>query len=249
MGAREVSQVADDVITVEGVRKAFAVGDGETLAIEDVSVSLREGEFVSIVGPSGCGKTTLLRCVSGLVPIDRGEIHYRGERVSGVLPALQIVFQEYNRSLFPWLKVDRNVRFPLHGIDLREADERVAEAIRLVHLEGFEGHYPWQLSGGMQQRVAIARSVAARAELLLMDEPFASVDAQTRMTLQEELLRIWQERRTTVVFITHDVSEAVFLANRVISSRDPKGSSMSNSDGRVTRERAIATRCCMPPES
>jgi NitT/TauT family transport system ATP-binding protein len=216
MAAREVAQVADDVITVEGIRKTFAVRGGETLAIENVSVSLSEGEFVSIVGPSGCGKTTLLRCVSGLLPIDRGAISYRGEQVAGVLPALQIVFQEYNRSLFPWLSVERNVRFPLTGIDRREADERVAEAVRLVHLEGFEGHYPWQLSGGMQQRVAIARSVAARAELLLMDEPFASVDAQTRISLEMMLLELWERLRISVLFVTHDIEEAILLSDRVL---------------------------------
>ena len=208
--------MADDVITVDGIRKTFAVRGGETLAIENVSVSLSEGEFVSIVGPSGCGKTTLLRCVSGLLPIDSGAIAYRGERVTGVLPALQIVFQEYNRSLFPWLSVERNVRFPLTGIDRREADERVAEAVRLVHLEGFEGHYPWQLSGGMQQRVAIARSVAARAELLLMDEPFASVDAQTRISLEMMLLELWERLELSVLFVTHDIEEAILLSDRVL---------------------------------
>jgi NitT/TauT family transport system ATP-binding protein len=237
MAAREVAQVADDVITVEGVRKAFAVGDGETLAIDDVSVSLREGEFVSIVGPSGCGKTTLLRCVSGLVPIDRGEIRYRGERVTGVLPALQIVFQEYNRSLFPWLRVDGNVRFPLHGFDRREADERVAEALRLVHLEGFEGHYPWQLSGGMQQRVAIARSVAARAELLLMDEPFASVDAQTRISLEMMLLELWERLRISVLFVTHDIEESIFLSDRVLVLSQRPSSVIAEIDVNLPRPR------------
>ena len=208
--------MAEDLITVEHIRKAFAVGSGETLAIGDVSLGLREGEFLTVVGPSGCGKTTLLRSIAGLLPIDAGEVRYRGRRVDGVLPTLQIVFQEYNRSLFPWLSVDRNVRFPLKGIDRREADERVAEALRLVHLEGFEGHYPWQLSGGMQQRVAIARSVAARAELLLMDEPFASVDAQTRISLEMMLLELWERLRISVLFVTHDIEEAILLSDRVL---------------------------------
>jgi NitT/TauT family transport system ATP-binding protein len=208
--------VPDDLITVDGIRKSFAVGKGETLAISDVSLSLREGEFLSIVGPSGCGKTTLLRTVAGLLSIDDGEVRFRGKRVDGVLPTLQIVFQEYNRSLFPWLSVDKNVRFPLSGVDRREADERVAEALRLVHLEGFEGHYPWQLSGGMQQRVAIARSVAARAELLLMDEPFASVDAQTRISLEMMLLELWERLQISVLFVTHDIEEAILLGDRVL---------------------------------
>jgi NitT/TauT family transport system ATP-binding protein len=208
--------VADDLITVDHIRKAFAVGSGETLAIGDVSLGLREREFLTVVGPSGCGKTTLLRSIAGLLPIDSGEVRYRGTGVSGVLPGLQIVFQEYNRSLFPWLSVEKNVRFPLKGVDRREADERVAEALRLVHLEGFEGHYPWQLSGGMQQRVAIARSVAAHAELLLMDEPFASVDAQTRISLEMMLLELWERLGLSVLFVTHDIEEAILLSDRVL---------------------------------
>ena len=208
--------MADDLITVEHIRKAFAVGSGETLAIGDVSLGLREREFLTVVGPSGCGKTTLLRSIGGLLPIDSGEIRHRGRHVEGVLPGMQIVFQEYNRSLFPWLSVEKNVRFPLKGVDRREADERVAEALRVVHLEGFEHHYPWQLSGGMQQRVAIARSVAAQAELLLMDEPFASVDAQTRISLEMMLLELWERLGVSVLFVTHDIEEAILLSDRVL---------------------------------
>jgi NitT/TauT family transport system ATP-binding protein len=208
--------MASDVITVDGIRKAFAVGDGETLAIRDVSLSLSDGEFLSLVGPSGCGKTTLLRAIAGLLPIDAGQVRHHGAPVHGVLPTLQVVFQEYNRSLFPWLSVEKNVRFPLKGVDRREADERVAEALKLVHLDGFERHYPWQLSGGMQQRVAIARSVAARAELLLMDEPFASVDAQTRISLETTLLELWERLRISILFVTHDIEEAIMLSDRVL---------------------------------
>jgi NitT/TauT family transport system ATP-binding protein len=208
--------MASDVITVDGMRKGFAVRDGETLAIRDVSLSLAEGEFLSLVGPSGCGKTTLLRAIAGLLPIDAGEVRHHGAPVHGVLPTLQVVFQEYNRSLFPWLSVEKNVRFPLKGVARQEADMRVAEALRLVHLEGFTRHYPWQLSGGMQQRVAIARSVAARAELLLMDEPFASVDAQTRISLEMMLLELWERLRISVLFVTHDIEEAILLSDRVL---------------------------------
>jgi NitT/TauT family transport system ATP-binding protein len=208
--------MAGDIIEVDGIRKAFAVGGGETLAIRDVSLNLREGEFLSLVGPSGCGKTTLLRTIAGLLRTDAGEVRLRGRHVDGVLPTLQVVFQEYNRSLFPWLSVDKNVRFPLKGVPKAEADERVADALRVVGLEGFEQHYPWQLSGGMQQRVAIARSVAARAELLLMDEPFASVDAQTRISLEMMLLELWERLRISVLFVTHDIEEAILLADRVV---------------------------------
>jgi NitT/TauT family transport system ATP-binding protein len=212
----EVPNVAGELIEVDGIRKAFAVGKGETLAIEDVSLTLREGEFLSLVGPSGCGKTTLLRAISGLLPTDAGEIRHRGSRVQGVLPTLQVVFQEYNRSLFPWLSVDRNVRFPLRGVPKAEADERVADALREVGLQDFADHYPWQLSGGMQQRVAIARSVASHAELLLMDEPFASVDAQTRISLEMMLLALWERLELSVLFVTHDIEEAILLSDRVL---------------------------------
>jgi NitT/TauT family transport system ATP-binding protein len=212
----EVRSVTDELIEVEGIRKAFAVGSGETLAIENVSLSMAEGEFLSLVGPSGCGKTTLLRAISGLLKIDAGEIRHRGRKVEGVLPTLQVVFQEYNRSLFPWLSVDRNVRFPLKGVPKAEADERVGDALRVVGLEDFAGHYPWQLSGGMQQRVAIARSVAAQAEILLMDEPFASVDAQTRISLEMMLLELWDRLSISVLFVTHDIEEAILLSDRVL---------------------------------
>jgi len=208
--------VTDELIEVEGIRKAFAVGSGETLAIENVSLSMADGEFLSLVGPSGCGKTTLLRAVSGLLKIDAGEIRHRGRKVEGVLPTLQVVFQEYNRSLFPWLSVDRNVRFPLKGVPKAEADQRVGDALRVVGLEDFAGHYPWQLSGGMQQRVAIARSVAAQAEILLMDEPFASVDAQTRISLEMMLLELWERLSISVLFVTHDIEEAILLSDRVL---------------------------------
>ncbi|HWV84781.1 MAG TPA: ABC transporter ATP-binding protein [Capillimicrobium sp.] len=206
----------DEIIRVEGLRKAFAVRDGETLAIDDLTIGLRQGEFLSVVGPSGCGKTTLLRCIAGLLERDGGDVRYRGERVRGVLPGLQLVFQEFNRSLFPWLTVERNVRFPLHGLSRAEAAERARHALALVHLETFAGHYPWQLSGGMQQRVALARAIAARAELVLMDEPFASVDAQTRIALERVLLDVWRELGLSILFVTHDIEEAILLSDRVL---------------------------------
>jgi NitT/TauT family transport system ATP-binding protein len=210
------------IIAVEGLRKSFAAAGGETLAIEDVSLELGEREFLSVVGPSGCGKTTLLRAISNLIEVDRGEIRYRGQRLEGVLPRMQIVFQEFNRSLFPWLSVERNVRFPLRDLAKNEANERVREALALVHLEAFGGHYPWQLSGGMQQRVALARAIAARAELVLMDEPFASVDAQTRIALEMMLLDVWERLGLSVLFVTHDIDEAILLSDRVlVLSRSP----------------------------
>jgi NitT/TauT family transport system ATP-binding protein len=208
--------MASELVAVDGIRKSFRSRKGETLAIADISLELHEGEFLSLVGPSGCGKTTLLRCVSGLIGADRGEIRYRDQRVDGVLPTLQIVFQDYNRSLFPWLSVEKNVRFGVRGVDKEHATERVRDALALVSLTEFAGHYPWQLSGGMQQRVAIARSIAAHAELLLMDEPFASVDAQTRISLEMMLLGLWERLRISVLFVTHDIEEAILLSDRVL---------------------------------
>jgi NitT/TauT family transport system ATP-binding protein len=208
--------VADELIAVDAIGKAFAARGGKTLAIRDISLELHEGEFLSLVGPSGCGKTTLLRCVAGLIASDRGEIRYRDRRVDGVLPTLQVVFQDYNRSLFPWLSVQGNVRFGVRGVDKPQARARVRDALELVGLTEFADHYPWQLSGGMQQRVAIARSIAARAELLLMDEPFASVDAQTRISLEMMLLEVWERLGISVLFVTHDIEEAILLSDRVL---------------------------------
>jgi NitT/TauT family transport system ATP-binding protein len=205
-----------ELIAVDALRKSFTTKDGETLAIDRVSLTLHEGELLSVVGPSGCGKTTLLRCIANLLDTDGGEVRYRGQSVRGVLPGLQIVFQEFNRSLFPWLSVERNVRFPLRGLSKSEARARGEEALRLVHLEGFARHYPWQLSGGMQQRVALARAIAAQAELVLMDEPFASVDAQTRIALEMMLLAVWQELGLSILFVTHDIDEAILLSDRVL---------------------------------
>jgi NitT/TauT family transport system ATP-binding protein len=208
--------VPDELIAVDGIRKGFPARRGETLAIRDISLALHEGEFLALVGPSGCGKTTLLRSISGLIPTDQGEIRYRDRRVDGVLPTLQVVFQDYNRSLFPWLSVQKNVAFAARGVDKATASERVRGALELVGLTEFAGHYPWQLSGGMQQRVAIARSIAAHAELLLMDEPFASVDAQTRISLEMMLLELWERLGLSVLFVTHDIEEAILLSDRVL---------------------------------
>jgi NitT/TauT family transport system ATP-binding protein len=208
--------VPAELIAVDAIRKGFPARGGETLAIRDISLELHEGELLSLVGPSGCGKTTLLRSISGLIPTDRGEIRYRGRRVDGVLPTLQVVFQDYTRSLFPWLSVEKNVAFAARGVDKATASERVGGALELVGLTEFAGHYPWQLSGGMQQRVAIARSIAAHAELLLMDEPFASVDAQTRISLEMMLLELWERLGLSVLFVTHDIEEAILLSDRVL---------------------------------
>jgi NitT/TauT family transport system ATP-binding protein len=185
-------------------------------AIHDVSLTVDQGEFVSVVGPSGCGKTTILNMIAGFIPYSGGEILLNGKRITGPGPERGVVFQSF--ALFPWKTVLDNVGFgpKMRGVPKAERDRTAMEYLELAGLAHAANRYPNELSGGMQQRVGVVRALANHPEVLLMDEPFASVDAQTRMTLQEELTRIWQERRPTVLFITHDVPEAVFLANRVV---------------------------------
>jgi NitT/TauT family transport system ATP-binding protein len=188
----------------------------QVTAISDVSLSVAPGEFVSIVGPSGCGKTTILNMVAGFLPATGGEILVDGRPVHGPGADRGVVFQSF--ALFPWKTVLDNVAFgpKMRGVARAQREATAREFLELAGLTHAADRYPNELSGGMQQRVGVVRALANHPDVLLMDEPFASVDAQTRMTLQEELTRIWQERRTTVLFITHDVAEAVFLANRVV---------------------------------
>jgi NitT/TauT family transport system ATP-binding protein len=185
-------------------------------AVHDVSLEVQQGEFVSIVGPSGCGKTTLLNMIAGFIPASGGEILLDDRAVDGPGPERGVVFQSF--ALFPWKTVLDNVAFgpKIRGLPKAECERIAREYLALAGLAHAAERYPNELSGGMQQRVGVVRALANHPDVLLMDEPFASVDAQTRMTLQEELTRIWQERRPTIIFITHDVGEAVFLANRVV---------------------------------
>jgi NitT/TauT family transport system ATP-binding protein len=185
-------------------------------AVSDVSLTVEQGEFVAIVGPSGCGKTTILNMVAGFLPPTSGEIILNDRPVKGPGPERGVVFQSF--ALFPWKTVLENVAFGprMRGLPQAECEKTAREYLALAGLADAAERYPNELSGGMQQRVGVVRALANNPEVLLMDEPFASVDAQTRMTLQEELTRIWQERRPTIIFITHDVGEAVFLANRVV---------------------------------
>jgi NitT/TauT family transport system ATP-binding protein len=185
-------------------------------AVSDVTLDVEEGDFICVVGPSGCGKSTILNMIAGFLPPSGGKILVGGREVSGPGPDRGVVFQSF--ALFPWKTVLENVAFgpKMRGVGRKEREKIAREFLELAGLEHAADRYPNELSGGMQQRVGVARALANDPDVLLMDEPFASVDAQTRMTLQEELTRIWQERRPTIVFITHDVSEAVFLANRVV---------------------------------
>jgi len=202
-------------LEIRNLTKTFSTEDGEMMALEDISIEVKPAEFLCIIGPSGCGKTTLLRMVAGLDHPSSGEIILDGKEVKGPSPDRGMVFQEF--SLFPWRTVLKNVEFGLEikGVGDKARREIAEKYIELVGLQGFENHYPYELSGGMKQRVAIARALATEPSILLMDEPFGSVDAQTRNILQEELLEIWKRTKKTVLFVTHSVDEAVYLADRV----------------------------------
>jgi ABC-type nitrate/sulfonate/bicarbonate transport system ATPase subunit len=204
------------ILAVRGVTKRFPVGDGEIEALARIDFTIAEGEFVCLIGASGCGKSTLLRIVAGFEEPTTGEVAARGKRIT--LPGSDrgMVFQDY--ALFPWMSVRQNIGFGprQRGLPRREVNEIADEFVKLVGLERFADRYPSQLSGGMKQRVAIARVLANDASILLMDEPFGALDALTREQLQRELLAIWARTRVTVIFVTHSVEEAVLLADRVL---------------------------------
>ncbi len=206
------------LLSVRGVQKIYPSDAGPVEAVRNLTFDVRRGELACIVGPSGAGKTTLLKIISGLLEPTSGEVVLEGERVNGPPKTMAVVFQEYGRSLFPWLTVHGNVELPLKNAKVPgpEREQRVAEALEAVGLGHAHKRYPWQLSGGMQQRVAIARAVAYKPHVLLMDEPFAAVDAQTRADLEDLVRDIWHRLGVTVLFVTHDIDESVYLAERVI---------------------------------
>jgi NitT/TauT family transport system ATP-binding protein len=204
-------------IDVEGLTKTFRSIKGETVeAIRDISVAVGDNEFVSIVGPSGCGKSTLLYIIAGFVAPTAGVVLVDGRPITGPGPDRGIVFQEY--ALFPWRTVQGNIKYGLEekGVPRDEVERTVRKYLRLMGLEGFQHKYPRELSGGMKQRVALARTLVYEPDVLLMDEPFGALDAQTRELQQDELLAIWRDRKTTVLFVTHSVEEAVYLSEKVV---------------------------------
>ncbi len=214
------------MLEVRGLRKEFQPLSGPpVVAIGDVSFRVEARQFVSIVGPSGCGKSTLLQCVAGLMRPSAGSVILDGREVVGPPEGLILLFQEYNKSLMAWRSVLGNVCFGLEnkpGLSRAERESEARHYIGMVGLAGFEDHYPWELSGGMQQRVAIARALACKPQVLLMDEPFGSLDALTRIELEDTLLHLWESLRSTILFVTHDIEEAVYLSDRVyVLSRRP----------------------------
>ena len=211
---------SNSLVEIQAVSKSFhkTVKDNTTeiKALSDVSLSVRENEFVSIIGPSGCGKTTLLKIIDGLIPYDSGKIVINGKQVTAPGPDRAVVFQSF--ALLPWRTVLANVEFSLELRQLpkEERAKTARDYLKRVGLTDFENHYPHELSGGMQQRAGLARALAVNPAILLMDEPFGAVDAQTRQLLQEELLELWQRERKTVIFVTHSMDEAVYLSDRVV---------------------------------
>ncbi|GAA2337724.1 ABC transporter ATP-binding protein [Dactylosporangium salmoneum] len=206
------------MLEIESLRKTYDGHGRRVEALAGITLAVGAGEFVCVVGPSGCGKTTLLRCLGGLLRPTSGEVRVAGATVAGPPDGLAIVFQEYGRSLMPWLRVAENVELPLKAKGLPRAERRglVASALASVGLADAGRAYPWQLSGGMQQRVAIARAIAFQPRVLLMDEPFAAVDAQTRADLEDLVRSLWQATGVTLLFVTHDIDEAVYLGQRVV---------------------------------
>jgi NitT/TauT family transport system ATP-binding protein len=206
----------DLVFSCRGASIELPHKDGARRILDDISLELRRGEFLTIVGPSGTGKTTLLRLLGGLTPSTQGAVRVNGRLIDGPPADVVIVFQDYSHALLQWRTVGRNVALGLEGkLPRNEIKSRVRDALRLVRLDAHEDDHPWQLSGGMQQRVQIARALALRPAVLLMDEPFAALDAMTKATLQDELLRLREATGSSVVFVTHDIEEAVYLGDRV----------------------------------
>ncbi|MFD6697910.1 MULTISPECIES: ABC transporter ATP-binding protein [unclassified Microbacterium] len=231
----ERAEVSAPLMSVRALRKEYVVGkDGRRLVLDRVDLSVEAGKFVCLVGPSGAGKTTLLRCLAGLTEPTSGEISLGGRPVVAPPAELAVVFQDYSRSLMPWMSVRSNVELPLRsrGVAKPERRKRADAMLEAVGLApATHNQYPWQLSGGMQQRVAIARALVCETSIVLMDEPFASVDAQTRADLEDLVLRIRQEFGVTIVLVTHDIDEAVYLGDEVVV--------LSGSPSRVTQTIAV----------
>jgi NitT/TauT family transport system ATP-binding protein len=237
-----------DVLRVAGLRKSYAQGRDEHVVLDGLTLDVAPGEFVCVVGPSGVGKTTLLRCLSGLMPPTTGEVRLGERVVTGPVADIAVVFQDYRGSLMPWMRVWDNVAFPLEGRGMGRVERRhrAEECLASVGLSGVGEKYPWQLSGGMQQRVAIARGLAYDAPILLMDEPFGSVDAQARFDLEDLALRLRREMGISVIVVTHDIDEAVYLGDRVVVLGGRPASVIDNLTIDLGRDRDQITTRALP---
>jgi NitT/TauT family transport system ATP-binding protein len=231
--------VSSSVIAVNALSKRYAARTGTVSALEEISFSVGEGEFVAVVGPSGCGKSTLLKILAGILPSTAGEARLRGTAIAGPRKDIGVVFQA--PVLFPWRSVLDNVLLPIdvQGLGREGHRQDALDLLNLVGLQGFEGRYPWELSGGMQQRVAITRALVHDPALLLMDEPFGALDAMTRELKNVELQRIWMEKKKTVLFITHSIPEAVFLADRVLVMTPRPGKILEDVRVKSARPRSL----------
>jgi NitT/TauT family transport system ATP-binding protein len=216
MPSRNSPAAADALLVVDNLTKAFPTPEGVLTAIDRLSIAVRPGEFLAVIGPSGCGKSTLFNVIGGLIGGYEGSVTVAGERISGPHPSVGMVFQE--ESTFPWRTVTENVAFPLEVAGMKKAErrDRARHFIHLVGLDGFENRYPAELSGGMRQRVSLARTLASEPKILLMDEPFAALDEQTRLLLGDKVLQIQEELKQTTLLITHNITEAVQLADRIL---------------------------------
>ena len=226
----EKQKAVETKLRVEHITMTFERDGQSTPVLDDINLEVTEGEFLCLLGPSGCGKSTLLNTLAGFLPPTRGEIRIDGEVVRGPDPRRIFVFQE--RGVFPWLTVEGNIAFGLFKLAHPERTARIAHYVKMVGLEGFEKTYPQELSGGMKQRLEVARALAVNPDMLFLDEPFGALDSITRLTMRTELLRIWEAERKTIIFVTHDIDEAVQLADRVavLSARPARIQQILNID-------------------
>lgn len=234
-----------DILSLQSLSMRYGKGADAIQAVGEVTLGVREGEFLTIVGPSGCGKSTVLQMIAGLMQGTSGQVTMHGRPVVAPPEGLVYLFQQYSRSLLPWMNVRDNVLFGLGGRQTADRRQACDEYLSLVGLEGMGERYPWQLSGGMQQRVAIARALAAEPQVLLLDEPFSAVDALTRAVLHDLVLDVWHKRGLTVVLVTHDVDEAVYLSDRIVLL-GPRPSKVAKVyDNPLPRPRdPVGTRAC-----
>lgn len=232
--------MAKEILQIKNLNKRFIVNKQQVPILKDINLTVEEGEFITIVGHSGCGKSTLLKIIAGLVDYEEGEVIRNGKNVVQPGTDCGMVFQEHR--LLPWLKIRDNVGFGIKNLDKREREKLIEKHIGLVGLEGFEKAYPSQLSGGMSQRAAIARGLVANPSILLLDEPFGALDALTRIQMQKEILRIQKEEKTTMIMVTHDIDEAIYLGRRVVvvSARPGEIKSILTIESSVARNRGGA---------